>query len=213
MDLVVVLIVVVATLAALGVYIYLSARATAKERAREAASPLPIPKVTTLRARTVVADVKPAVKPARPVAAPVIDVTPTPTPPPTPAPTAAPLFDLELEPIVVSPPVEVRWSRRFDTRSGVLDEMARLRLIGDLGVIAKEWCVPLLCQAYEEEQRPGHRQAALTALAACRSRTAQTTFRRALASTDPTERAIATDALADLEPPPQVKQRRTVERH
>jgi hypothetical protein len=200
MDLAVVSIVIVATVAAIAVYVLLSARATARERAREAASPLPVPNVTNLRTRQIVAEVKPA----RPII-PAIDGGV--------ATAAAPLFDLDREPVAVSAPPEVRWSRRFDTRSGALDEMARLRLIGDLGVVAKEWCVPLLCQAYEEEPRPGHRQAALTALAACRSRTAQSTFRRALTSADPTERAIATDALADLEPPPPAKPRRTVERH
>jgi hypothetical protein len=136
-------------------------------------------------------------------------------PPPRPAvpPSSAPLFDLDLEPAVVSSPPEIRWSAQFDPRSVALDDTARLRLIGDLGVIAKEWCVPLLSAAYEQERRPGHRQAALTALAACRSRAAARTFRLALASDDPAEAAIAADGLADLEPPPQAKVRRTVERH
>lgn len=126
----------------------------------------------------------------------------------------SPLFDIDLEPEMPLPPApEVRWSSRFDPRSGALDDIARLRLIGDLGVVAKEWCVPLLCQAYEEEQRPANRQAALIALAACRSRTAVTTYRLALASGEPAERAIASDALADLEPPAQTKPRTAVERH
>ncbi len=130
-----------------------------------------------------------------------------------PSPAAAPLFDVDSEP----PPVaaatgEIRWCLQFDSRSETLDDTARLRLIGDLGVVAKEWCVPLLAQAYQEEQRSSHRQAALTSLAACYSRAAATTFRAALAAGDPAERAIAADGLADLEPAQQRKVRRTVER-
>jgi hypothetical protein len=125
---------------------------------------------------------------------------------------AAPLFDVAHEPAIVAP-VELRWSAQFDPRSGSLDEIARLRLIGDLGVIAADWCVPLLGQAYDEEPRADHRQAALTALAACHNRAAIPIFQRALASGDATQRSIAADALADLEPPPQVKRRRIVERH
>jgi hypothetical protein len=144
-----------------------------------------------------------------------------------PPPPASPLFDLDLDrelrgaeppsdappPGAEPPPVEIRWANRFDARSGTLDEVSRLRLIGDLGVVAKEWCVPLLAQAYEEERRPGHRQAALIALTACHSRAAAATFRNALTSTDPSERAIAADGLADLEPPSRPTARRTVERH
>ena len=124
-----------------------------------------------------------------------------------------PLFDLDLEPAAVTGPAEIRWCQQFDPRSGVLDETARLRLIGDLGVIAKDWCVPLLAQAYEEESKPAHRQAALIGLTSCRSRTAAATFRIAMASGDAAERAIAADGLADLEQVPQTKLRRTVERH
>jgi hypothetical protein len=131
-------------------------------------------------------------------------------PPPPAAP--APVFDLNSEPANATPPGEIRWCRQFDPRSEALDDMARLRLIGDLGVVAKEWCVPLLAQAYQEEQRPSHRQAALTSLAACHSRAAAGTFRAALAADDPAERAIASDGLADLEPAQQAKVRRTVER-
>jgi hypothetical protein len=137
---------------------------------------------------------------------------------PAPAP-ASPLFDLDLEPDpdpapdVASAASEIRWCQQFDPRSGALDETARLRLIGDLGVVAKEWCVLLLCRAYEEERRPANRQAALIALAACNSRTAIPTYRLALASGDPEERAIAADALADLEPPSKSTARTVVERH
>jgi hypothetical protein len=109
-------------------------------------------------------------------------------------------------------PPDITWAGSFDSRSGGLDETARLRLIGDLGVVAKEWCVPLLCLAYEQERRPAHRQAALTALAACRSRTAIPTFEAAQTGDDPAAQAIAADALADLQPPPPVRRRRTVER-
>lgn len=128
---------------------------------------------------------------------------------------AVPLFDEDSEPAAAAaatPPGEIRWCRQFDSRSEALDDTARLRLIGDLGVVAKEWCVPLLAQAYQEEQRPSHRQAALTALTACHSRVAAGTFRAALNAEDPTERAIAADGLADLEPAAQTKVRRTVER-
>jgi hypothetical protein len=132
--------------------------------------------------------------------------------PPSPPPAAA-LFDVDSEPPPAAAPTgEIRWCMRFDSRSETLDDTARLRLIGDLGVVAKEWCVPLLAQAYQEEQRSSHRQAALTSLAACHSRAAAGTFRAALAAADPAERAIAADGLADLEPAQQAKVRRTVER-
>ena len=110
-------------------------------------------------------------------------------------------------------PAGITWARQFDPRSGELDDIARLRLIGDLGVVAKEWCVPLLAKAYEQEQRPANRQAALIALAACRSRTAIPVYRLASSSADQHERAIAADALADLEPAPKKKPRTVVERH
>lgn len=129
-----------------------------------------------------------------------------------PEPAAAALFDVDSEPPVMTPPGEIRWCKQFDSRSETLDDVARLRLIGDLGVIAKEWCVPLLAQAYQEEQRQSHRQAALTSLTACHSRAAAGTFRMALAVGDPAECAIAADGLADLEPAQQANVRRTVER-
>lgn len=154
--------------------------------------------------------------PSIPVVTPkgVIERPPAPRPPPPAVPPEPPpLFDVVREPPTVAPPAEIRWSKQFDPRSGTLDDTARLRLIGDLGVIAKEWCVPLLSAAYREERRPNYRQAALTALAACHSRAAADTFALALASDDPAERAIAADGLADLEPPPQTRRRRTVERH
>jgi hypothetical protein len=143
-------------------------------------------------------------------------------PGPVAAPAAPPpLFDIDLEPQAAAPaaaePVaasaaDIRWWKSFDGRSESLDDTARLRLIGDLGVIGKDWCVPLLTQAYAEEQRPAHRQAALTALAACHNRAAAAAFRQALTSDDPAERTIAADGLADLEPAPQPTLRRTVER-
>jgi hypothetical protein len=193
MDVAVVLIVI--TIVVAGAYLFFSAR-NARERQRVSTVPA-APKLTSP------ADVPPVVRSA---------VRPVPAPPVVPP----PLFDIDLEPPVVTPPAEIReirWFKQFDPRSGSLDDTARLRLIGDLGVIAKEWCVPLLSAAYEEERRPGHRQAALIALAACRTRAAAGTFRLALASGDAAERAIAADGLADLEPPPQAKLRRTVERH
>ncbi len=95
---------------------------------------------------------------------------------------------------------EMQWCRQFDPRSTGLDDTARLRLIGDLGVVADDWCVPLLCNAYREEQRPANREAALIALTACRSQDAVPTYRLALKSEHLAERAIATDALTDLEP-------------
>jgi hypothetical protein len=213
MDYVVVLVVVGLTVAAVAVYVVLSSRAPKRERAGVDFGSLAVPRVngmglkprvdSGLLARSVV-EAPPPIVPPTPRS---VNIASPPSAP------SAPLFDIDHEPPVVTTPVEIRWSKRFDPRSGTLDETARLRLIGDLGVVGKEWCVPLLCQAYEEERRPGHRQAALTALAACRSRLASPTFRLALASDDAAERAIATDAIADLEPPQHAKPRRIVERH
>ena len=221
MDVVVVLAVVALFVAVVAAYIILSRR-VAQEMPRAAPAPRPGLKLKPL------ADVPPPAPrtPAEPVVMqpPVQAQMAAPAAPPPVAATAPPpLFDLDLEPMAPvtvpplasasAPPVEIRWWKQFDPRPGELDDTARLRLIGDLGVVAKEWCVPLLAQAYEEERRPAHRQAALTALAACRSRAAAGTFRAALAAGDPTERAIAADGLADLEPAPQAKLRRAVERH
>jgi hypothetical protein len=204
MDVVVVLVVVAAVVAAAGAYMYLAGRRTQPVAATERA--LPTSRLT----------VKPLGDPALFVRSPALDAIPLRHDPlPVPAPVPPPLFDLDLEPAVPAPapPVEIRWWRQFDARSESLDDTARLRLIGDLGVVAKDWCVPLLIAAYNEERRPGHRQAALTSLAACRSRAAVASFRQALAGADRAERAIAKDALADLEPAPQATLRRRVERH
>ena len=209
MDVVVVLAVVALFVAVVAAYIILSRR-VARETKRAAPTPRPGLKLKPL------VDVNAVARP------PIEGVGPVTVVPPKPA----PLFDLDLEPQRTPPapaapaahtpppvaPVEIRWWKQFDSRPGELDDTARLRLIGDLGVVAKEWCVPLLAQAYEEERRPVHRQAALTALAACRSRAAAGTFRAALGAADPAERAIAADGLADLEPAPQTKLRRAVER-
>lgn len=214
MDVVVVLAVVALFVAVVAAYIILSRR-VAQEMPHPAPAPRPGLKLKPL------ADVAPPAP--RPPVEPVVLQAQAPAPSPATAAPPPPLFDLDLEPVAPSPvppppavpgpPAEIRWWKAFDPRPGELDDTARLRLIGDLGVVAKEWCVPLLTQAYEEERRPGHRQAALTALAACRSRAAAGTFRAALATGDPTERAIAADGLADLEPAPQAKLRRAVERH
>jgi hypothetical protein len=206
MDVVIVLVVIALIGAAVAAYLYIGSRTARAEHAPAPARPLTVSRPPGIQYRPL-ADVTAA---KRTVTAPAAPTAPAKAPPVSAPP---PLFDLDHEPAVIAPPVEIRWSRRFDSRSVGLDETARLRLIGDLGVVGKEWCVPLLCQAYEEERRSGHRQAALIALAACRSRLAMPTFRLALASDDPAERSIASDALADLEPPPQVKPRRIVERH
>jgi hypothetical protein len=213
MDVVVVLVVVFIVVAAAAAYIVFSVR-TARA-AREAQRVLPVSRAPGLKVSPL-AEPLPVLRstqrmPSGPAAQPV--ASPSPQKPVPPASGAPPLFDLDLEPEAVAPPVEIVWWKQFDGRSVSLDDMARLRLIGDLGVVAKEWCVPLLAHAYQEERKPGHRQAALTALAACRSRAAIGTFRLALASEDAAERAIASDGLADLEPQPQPKIRRTVERY
>jgi hypothetical protein len=179
----------------------------AQPAARTAAEPAA---VKVAKARTADPAVRPG--PARPVEA----ANPEPSAAPAPAvpaqAQAAPLFDVDTGSAASTPPGEIRWCKQFDTRSEALDDVSRLRLIGDLGVVGKEWCVPLLAQAYQEEQKRSHRQAALTSLAACHSRAAAGTFRAALAAGDPSERAIAADGLADLEPAQQTKIRRTVER-
>jgi hypothetical protein len=215
MDVVVVLAVVALFVAVVAAYIILSRRVARDGVPRAAPAPRPGLKLKPL------ADLPPPTP--RAPAEPVVMQAPVPAPAPSAAPPLLFDLDLDLEPIAPvavpplaaapAPPSEIRWWKQFDARPGELDDVARLRLIGDLGIVAKEWCVPLLAQAYEEERRPGHRQAALTALAACRSRAAAATFRTALTGGDPTERAIAADALADLEPVPPAKLRRAVERH
>jgi len=178
----------------------------AQPAARTVAEPAAVKAAT---ARTADAVVRPGA--VRPVEAAEPEAPAASSPVPAPA-QAASLFDIDTDSAAATPPGEIRWCKQFDTRSEALDDVSRLRLIGDPGVVAKEWCVPLLAQAYQEEQKRSHRQAALTSLAACHSRAAAGTFRAALAAGDPAERAIAADGLADLEPAQQTKIRRTVER-
>ncbi len=220
MDLVVVLVVIALIVAAVATYAVLAAR-SARATVETAARPLST-QVNGVKGKPFV-DV--AVTPtARAAAPPASSSAVSPNVVSVPAgtvlfdedPLPAPVAPPPAAPLPVAPPaatpVDIRWCKQFDPRSEALDDVARLRLIGDLGVVGKEWCVPLLSQAYAQERRPGHRQAALTALAACHSRSAAEVFRHALESSDMAERAIAADALADLEPPPQPKPRRTVER-
>jgi HEAT repeats len=95
----------------------------------------------------------------------------------------------------------VRWSKRFDSAAGPLDDGARLALIRDLGFVRGAWCVPLLAQAYEEEPGAEHRRAVLTALAAYRHPEARATFEAALVADDEAQRAIASAALGQIERP------------
>ena len=76
-----------------------------------------------------------------------------------------PVFD-EAVPIDSAP--EIRWARQFASRSGELDDAARLKLINDLGILRAPWCVELLEQASTEETEPALRVAVQLALARCR---------------------------------------------
>jgi hypothetical protein len=108
--------------------------------------------------------------------------------------------DATVEDVVAEPAVPaVRWSRRFDPTGGALDDAARLALIRDLGFVRGGWCVPLLAQAYEEEQSVEHRRAVVTALAAYRHPDARPTMEAALASDDEPQRTIAAAALEAIE--------------
>jgi hypothetical protein len=99
-----------------------------------------------------------------------------------------------------SPAPEIRWSKRFDPASGMLDEESRLKLIRELAFVRGAWCIPLLAQAYEEETGVEHRRAVLTALAEYRHPDARATFESALDSGDDEERSIAKRALSELPP-------------
>ena len=76
-----------------------------------------------------------------------------------------PVFD-EAVPIESAP--EIRWAQQFASRSGALDDAARLKLINDLGILRAPWCVDLLEQASTEETEPALRVAVQLALARCR---------------------------------------------
>ncbi len=93
---------------------------------------------------------------------------------------------------------EIRWSKRFEPRTGALDDATRLNLLRDLGIVRAPWGVPLLTQAYEEEPEIEHRRAALRALAAYRHPDTQPTFESALRTDDEESRAIAATALGAL---------------
>jgi len=60
------------------------------------------------------------------------------------------------------------WPEQVHGANGTLDDEARLRLIGDLGMLRAAWCVPILERAAAEETNPDLHAAALAALAKCR---------------------------------------------
>lgn len=71
-------------------------------------------------------------------------------------------------PVPEAEPAPKRWPMEL-SGDAVLDDDARLRLIGDLGLIGAPWCVALLERALEEETDETHRHAVQGALAACRN--------------------------------------------
>lgn len=82
-----------------------------------------------------------------------------------------------------------------------LDDEARQRLLGDLGIVRAPWCVPILAQAYAEESKSALRCAALLALVGLRgSAEARAVLAQAAESPDASERAIAVAALANTQP-------------
>jgi hypothetical protein len=99
-----------------------------------------------------------------------------------PVPAAAPpradvAFDVDVPSAVDELPDEVpilesvalpSWPERVHRANAALDDEARLRLIGDLGMLRAAWCVPILERAAEEETNPDLHAAALAALAKCR---------------------------------------------
>jgi hypothetical protein len=94
----------------------------------------------------------------------------------------------------------IAWPLRVAGRDG-LDDEARTRLLGDLGLVRAPWCIPILAQAYAEESAPQVRCAALLALVGLRgSDEARAVLLRAAKSPDERERAIAAAALTDLPP-------------
>jgi hypothetical protein len=78
------------------------------------------------------------------------------------------VHDLPEEIAVAEPVASPSWPERVHRANGVLDDEARLRLIGDLGMLRAAWCVPILERAAEEETNPELHAAALAALAKCR---------------------------------------------
>jgi hypothetical protein len=81
---------------------------------------------------------------------------------------AAEVDDLPVEVSVPEPAASPSWPERVHRTKGALDDEARLRLIGDLGMLRAAWCVPILERAAEEEMNPDLHAAALAALAKCR---------------------------------------------
>ena len=79
---------------------------------------------------------------------------------------APPVLDYEGEARLVPRDPEITWPKLL-TPTSALDEEARLRLINDLALVRAPWCVPILQKAFEEEQAPANRDAALAALKSC----------------------------------------------
>lgn len=67
-------------------------------------------------------------------------------------------------PSAPSEPRRMRWSRQFDPPGGTLSDEARLRLIGDLGLVHADWSDAILEQALLEEMDPVYLSAAHAAL-------------------------------------------------
>jgi hypothetical protein len=100
----------------------------------------------------------------------------------------------------LEPPVPA-WTSQVAARTEPLDDEARERLLGDLGIVRAPWCVPILAQAYAEESKPALRCAALLALVGLRgSAEARAVLAQAAESPDASERAIAVAALANTQP-------------
>jgi hypothetical protein len=76
--------------------------------------------------------------------------------------------DVPDEVSIPEPVASLSWPERVHRANGLLDDEARLRLIGDLGMLRAAWCVPILERAAEEETNPDLHAAALAALAKCR---------------------------------------------
>jgi hypothetical protein len=98
------------------------------------------------------------------------------------------------------PPVPA-WTSQVAGPTEPLDDEARGRLLGDLGIVRAPWCVPILAQAYAEESKSALRCAALLALVGLRgSAEARAVLAQAAESPDASERAIAVAALANTQP-------------
>lgn len=95
-------------------------------------------------------------------------------------------------------PIPPRWPRRAGLDPDTLDDEARASVIESLATLGEDWAMNVLAQAYEEEHDPLVRVRILSELRGARTAEARATLERATRASEPAERSLAVEALAEI---------------